>query len=350
MIGQRLLWDTIGYLLVLRSPSREIFYPSLAGNVACTLLERLVACYILWRQVKVEPPLVHNSEEVVDSTASTLSPHDPLKSATTLSQLTGYIKTIGDEQNEASDAADGMALGAFDPKNNATWRKASATPSVKKMQFSLSVRSSLSMIGGRSSARVSSVFDEAADDDEMIEDEYNCTAVKELNDKTPPTPPGLMNIPHDLPLFEEDTRKTENSHIFIDTSIDRNSMLIGDERPFVPQHLTVKHGFFRIGLMQADMAAFMSSSVIVLLFATLPDASTWAASYYALSLPIFVERVLVKWVVLMIFDAISLAIDEKMLGINFRDSFEEAKAVSLTVSSDTGLMYDNISYRPGRKR
>ncbi|KAJ3106490.1 hypothetical protein HDU97_006277 [Phlyctochytrium planicorne] len=59
-IGQKLSWDTVGYCLILRAPSTNLFFGTLLGTLAFNFIESVVCSYYLARKlqkVDIEAPL-----------------------------------------------------------------------------------------------------------------------------------------------------------------------------------------------------------------------------------------------------------------------------------------------------
>ncbi|KAI8850515.1 hypothetical protein BC829DRAFT_150373 [Chytridium lagenaria] len=129
-------------------------------------------------------------------------------------------------------------------------------------------------------------------------------------------------------------------------TLSSSGIKIAPEEPrsvFLPLSEPAKYAFLRIGLLSANWSCYWVAASVILLFATLPEASVWSATYYAVPIIVLFTRVLVGSFICAIMDAMSLFIEAKILRVDFADGVKECRVASLSSGAYLHLLGYTIS-------
>ncbi|KAI8850519.1 hypothetical protein BC829DRAFT_388890 [Chytridium lagenaria] len=335
------MWDTIGYLLLLRSTSHTAFYASLFITLLYNALYQIGNAIFLRRQMRkridVENIDLLHSPKVLD-----------------LGE-----RGKGVENNERNPNQ-GVFAQSFTPSaKERNWalkakekaRNPNGFEGKGKGDEAVTARDSILQQSTRRNPAMLPITKENVE--ERQEPEQASDTITEINAN------------HAEVKKTENVRTTRHS-LPLPSNSDSDSSSRADASAFIPLSPSIKYAFFRIGSLYTNWLCFLSASSIILLFVTLPDAPQWSGTYYDVPPYIFAIRFSTGCILCVVADVVALYFEARILCMDFVDGVNESACCVMSVGAFVHLIglissvagafivadafYSSPTYIVGRKR
>ncbi|KAI8850487.1 hypothetical protein BC829DRAFT_388821 [Chytridium lagenaria] len=303
--GLNLFWDTVGYLLILRNPSYTIFFISLITTQLYNIL-----CYVFFALFirRNERLKVHAQKQNLEKQEMKLS------------------TARGDEVKMVY--AEGFAQGVLEKK-----------------AFETMARRTSDGIKWVLDRRRSSVVQKQGGQVKPFQ-ETDCPSHDPSSHILSPSLDKVSEIHSDTKSTQDDEwhysmtslprHSLSTSSVVVDTAPQDTPP--PEPPPFTPLAAPVKYTFLRIGMLTSNWCCYLVSTLLILLFTTLPDAPRWSGAFFTVPPVTLFIRVVSGAVVCVGMDGVGLFVESGILGVGFEMGVEEAKVTILSVGAYAHLV------------
>ncbi|KAI8850511.1 hypothetical protein BC829DRAFT_388870 [Chytridium lagenaria] len=344
--GQRLLWDTIGYILILRSPSQSIFFASLIATYCYNGIYRVGNA--LW--MKRQSQKVQVDVAIADIETQIALPKYEYLSRQLQSRLT-VKRTAPIDEDDPNDALAMKAFAASEAEDQDLMYKSKNGVSIRMILGDNTPEGGQGVPSRQTRVikNASSLF--AEQNTGYTSDIEHISSTNSANGQDDESLPTSKTSGHNLSpqeLQQED-------------SSDPPAL-------FIPLHQFKKHAFLRVGILTADWCAYWVACLIILLFVTIPEIPRWHVSYYEVTGLVFLTRFICGSAICASMDILTLFMEARILNLDFAEGVKESRLAKLSsgtylyfvgmitclagiyLIADTGVLFTSPSYSAGRRR
>ncbi|KAJ3106486.1 hypothetical protein HDU97_006273 [Phlyctochytrium planicorne] len=293
-IGQNLLWDSLGYILVLRSPTLKQFFTSLLCTLSFNLLETTSTAYFHSKknastsQTKVQD--VEDHEVVINVVASNDVEATQLetlrsKNSTTFTGSMAALESTKYRSESVQIAVDEVHMDELEEKGFVAAAAFSADD--KKILFRSNTNKNIRKSKSKSDVR-----------------------------STPE--PSTLHI-STLSPSEHQT-----------SDLKTHPEIKEEPPPFVPTPPNIHYWFLRVGSLTSDLASMAFAMVLLLVFTSLGDTPNWSHIYVSVPpMELLTSRFCVAIIMNLTMSVASITLETKILGCEVEECLGEVKDCGL---------------------